>query len=258
MQYTPHKCLIFFSGCYWNSQGGVLKQSGDARGCSFRGKHSVDVDIHVIKQPCIARGVGSMFSSQGQPSLFARNREIIFSNPLPVQGSRWVISCSNHRCSNPIRRREILAAKEGVINPRGGCAAWVRGGENSDYRVGEKATKQLEETISSFFPALFCTGRINFFPTMRVFFHADWSTAGLSQQLDSEEKRTRRIEKREDGAEGVSGGGEQRAGERDRNRLWQRCLSWWSVGSKSKRALRKKGGRGMWVEGWIKNPESLI
>lgn len=24
-----------------------------------------------------------------------------------------------------------------------------------------------------FFPALFCTGRINFFPTMRVFFHAD-------------------------------------------------------------------------------------
>lgn len=49
-------------------------------------------------------------------------------------------------------------------------------------------TKELEETISSF-SSFVCTGRINFFPTVRVFFHADRSTAGLSQQLDSEERR---------------------------------------------------------------------
>lgn len=64
----------------------------------------------------------------------------------------------------------------------------MRGGGNSDYRVGEKVTKELEETISSF-SGFVCTGRINFFPTVRVFLHADRSTAGLSQQLDSEERR---------------------------------------------------------------------
>lgn len=31
----------------------------------------------------------------------------------------------------------------------------MRGGENSDYTVGEKMTKQMEETISPLFPAVF-------------------------------------------------------------------------------------------------------
>lgn len=192
MQYTPHKCLIFLSGCYWYSQGRVLKQSVDIRDCSFLCKQSwCWYSCNKASPHC--EGGWKRFSHR-QLSLFAKNREAIISNPSPVCGLRWLINCWDHRCLNPCNGGRIWLPKEaawGRFKPGGGCTAWVRGGgKNSDYRVGEKVTKELEETISSF-SSFVCTGRINFFPTVRVFFHADWSTAGLSQQLDSEERRAR-------------------------------------------------------------------
>lgn len=74
------------------------------------------------------------------------------------------------------------------------------------------------------FPAFFVwAGYISSPPwVFFFFFHADWSTAGLSQLLDSEERRTWRIEGKKRIERGVG----------DRHSLWQRCLSWWSVGSK--------------------------
>lgn len=118
---------------------------------------------------------------------------------------RW--SCQSHcRCkvwgelstvqitgaTTRAKEERISLARKAVwsrYKPRGVCTAWVRGGENWDYRVREKVTKGLEETVPSF-SCFACTGWINFFPIVRVFFHADWSAAGLSQQLDSEERRS--------------------------------------------------------------------
>ena len=75
----------------------------------------------------------------------------------------------------------------------------MRGGGNLDYREGEKSDKGTGFVF---------TGWINSIPAVRVFFHADWSTAGLSQQLESEERRGL-IEREEDGGRGKEGRGRE-------------------------------------------------
>lgn len=67
----------------------MLKQSVDTRDCSFLCKHSLGVDIHVIKPSLHCERVGgTAFFSQRELSLFAKNREMIMSNPLLVEGLR--------------------------------------------------------------------------------------------------------------------------------------------------------------------------
>lgn len=174
MQYTPHKCLIFFSGCYWYSQGGVLKQSGDTRGCSFRGKHSVDVDIHVIKQPCIARGLEACFPLRGSPVSLPEIERLSFQTlcRYEVRGELSAVRITG----------APTHAKEGDF----GCQIkqykpqrWMRHMSERRGKFRLQSRRESDKAIGRdnflffFFLALFCTGWINFFPTMRVFFHAD-------------------------------------------------------------------------------------
>lgn len=113
--------------------------------------------------------------------------------------------------------------------PGGGCTAWVRGGENPDYRVGEKMTKQMEETISPPFSSCLCSSWIHFFPIVRVFFSC-WlkhsRTEPAIRQWGEEVLKDRGGKKRIERGVG------------DRHKLWQRCLSWWSVGSKLEACLK--------------------
>lgn len=137
-----------------------------------------------------------MFSLKGSSVHLPRLDRLSFQTVCRCKGLRRVINSSNHRCLNRCERGRIWLSKKATrsrYKPGGGCTAWVRGGENSDYGIGKKMTKQLEETISSF-SSFLCTGRINFFPTVSVF--SCWLKHSRTEPaIRHEERRARRIEK---------------------------------------------------------------
>lgn len=171
---------------------------------------SLDVDIHVIKHP-LRRGWKHDVFSQ---------RRARFVLPK-IETLRWHVNSSNHRCLNPCERGGIwLPKKEMWGRYKPWRCVYCMSERRGKFQITEQERKWIRNWKRQFplFPSFVCTVRINVFPTVRVFFHADWSTAGLSQQLDEwgdegwiERERMER-----------SGG--QRTGEHDRQTLTKMSL----------------------------------
>lgn len=93
----------------------MLKQSVDTQDCSFLCKHSLDVDIHVIKHPCIARGLEARFLySEAAQFVRQKLRDDLLK---PIASTRFEVSYQQFKSQvpQPVRKRENLAAKESSV-----------------------------------------------------------------------------------------------------------------------------------------------